>query len=277
MLACYASAIAAISVFGGWLPSAVRMTHTRTQVAMSFVAGLLLGVAIYQLLPSGFAQLGGPQAMETAIWWMMLGVVFMVLLLRVFRFHQHDFSGNGQDARHPQHDNALACSSAAARAPRWIGVTCGLGIHSLVEGIALGTAVKAADDGSALGLAGSGAFLAIFSHKPLDALSIAITMRTAGVRRSARLVANGLFALLCPAAAALTFWGVGLLGAGQDAFMGRALALSAGAFLCISLSDLLPELQFHSHDRGKLAVCFVAGIVLAYALHLLEAQAPHHH
>jgi zinc and cadmium transporter len=41
-----------------------------------------------------------------------------------------------------------------------------------------------------------------------------------------------------------------------------ALAFSAGTFLCIALSDLLPELQFHSHDRLKLSVALLAGVVL---------------
>ena len=38
-----------------------------------------------------------------------------------------------------------------------------------------------------------------------------------------------------------------------------ALAFSAGTFLCIALSDLLPELQFHAHDRFKLSVALLAG------------------
>jgi zinc and cadmium transporter len=40
------------------------------------------------------------------------------------------------------------------------------------------------------------------------------------------------------------------------------LAFSAGTFLCIALSDLLPELQFHEHDRWKLSVALLAGLAL---------------
>jgi hypothetical protein len=49
------------------------------------------------------------------------------------------------------------------------------------------------------------------------------------------------------------------------------LAFSAGTFLCISLSDLLPELQFHQHDRVKLSLALVAGLGIAYAAGKLEA------
>ena len=40
----------------------------------------------------------------------------------------------------------------------------------------------------------------------------------------------------------------------------KTLAFSAGTFLCIALSDLLPELQFHAHDRWKLSAALLAGV-----------------
>ena len=46
------------------------------------------------------------------------------------------------------------------------------------------------------------------------------------------------------------------------AWTAGALAFSAGTFLCIALSDLLPELQFHSHDRLKLSIALLAGFAL---------------
>ena len=260
LLAGYAVGIAAASLFGGWLPSAIRMTHARVQLAMTLVAGLILGVALYHLLPHGLAQLGG--AIDVAVWWMLLGMVFMVLLLRVFRFHQHDFSGDAHE-------------HAGANPISWAGIAIGLGLHSTIEGVALATSVQAEPELGATGLAASGVFLAILLHKPLDALSITGAMQAARLGRRARVIANTCFASLCPAAAFLTFWGVGLLGDGQEAAVGRALAFSAGAFLCISLSDLLPEVHFHSHDRGKLTLSFLAGIGLAYAMHWVESDAMH--
>jgi zinc and cadmium transporter len=53
-----------------------------------------------------------------------------------------------------------------------------------------------------------------------------------------------------------------------------ALAFSAGAFICIALADLLPEVQFHSHDRFKLTASFTVGLLIALALGVLE---PHYH
>ena len=60
-------------------------------------------------------------------------------------------------------------------------------------------------------------------------------------------------------------------------WVGYALAFAAGAFLCIALSDLLPEIHFHSHDRGKLIASLLVGIGLAYALYCVESSALHGH
>ena len=257
LLTAYAAAIAAASLFGGWLLPAKRMSHTHTQMAMSLVAGSVLGVALHHLLPHGMARLAGPDAVATAIWWTTLGMVFMVLLLRALPFHQHDFSSDAH--------------GGGAHSLSWLGIALGMGLHSVVEGVALGASVQA----GGVGLIGGGVFLAIFLHKPLDALAIAGVMHASGVDSGTRRLVNMAFALVCPAAALLAFWGVGLLGADQDAVVGRALAFSAGAFLCISLSDLLPEIHFHSHDRGKLTLAFLVGIGLAYLMHIMESNALH--
>lgn len=257
LLIGYMAAIVLASLFGGWLPSAVRMTHTRTHLSMSLVAGLVLGVALYHLVPHALAHMGGGEAVEGVVWWIVLGMVFMVLLLRVLPFHQHDFSGDDP--------------GGGTRSLGWLGITAGMCVCSLVEGVALGTSVRTGGDHA--GVVGAGVFLAILLHKPLDALSITSVMQAAGLNRGLQRRVNVGFALVCPAAAALTFWGVGLLGTAQDAVLGRALAFSAGAFLCVSLGDLLPEIHFHSHDRGKLALAFLLGIALAYAMHALESLA----
>ena len=81
--------------------------------------------------------------------------------------------------------------------------------------------------------------------------------------------------MLCPVVALLTFLGIGLLGHWEEEVVGYLLVLAAGAFLCVSLSDLLPEIHFHSHDRAKLTVCFLVGIALAYGLYFIESGAVH--
>ena len=56
LLVVYCALILVASLAGGWIPLLVRLTHTRMQVATSFVAGLMLGVGVLHLLPHSWQQ-----------------------------------------------------------------------------------------------------------------------------------------------------------------------------------------------------------------------------
>ena len=272
LLLGYSLAILAASLLGGYLPAIVKMTHTRIQMVMSFVAGFILSVALYHLLPHGLVLIPGPDAVEKAVGLMMFGIILMVLLLRIFHFHQHEFGDEAGDFPHEHvHEHAHEGPES-----RLIGIGLGLGLHTVTEGIALGTSIRVGEiHGDEVGLAGLGVFLAILLHKPLDAFSIIGLLQAAGHSLRTRIIVNIGFAMLCPVVALLTFWGIGFLGHWEEEVVGYVLVLAAGAFLCISLSDLLPEIHFHSHDRIKLTVCFLMGIVLAYGLYFIESGAVH--
>jgi zinc and cadmium transporter len=89
---------------------------------------------------------------------------------------------------------------------------------------------------------------------------------------------NTLFALAIPVGVLLFYFGLmqdaaDPQSATQQLWVAYALAFSAGTFLCISLSDLLPELQFHQHDRVKLSVALLLGLAVAYAAGRFESAA----
>ncbi|MYE22479.1 MAG: hypothetical protein F4Y01_00755 [Gammaproteobacteria bacterium] len=263
LLAVYSGAVLLASLVGGRLAENRTMTHMRTQVVMSLVAGFLLGVALFHLLPHSLAWIPGPDAMDTAMLWAVLGMVAMIVLLRVFPFHQHDFSAEAQmhHGQGPANGHGLA------------GIALGLSLHAVTEGIALGASVRVGLTQEGV-LPGLGVCLAILLHKPLDAFSITAMMKHRGKGRRARLVANVGYALICPLAAAASYFGAGMLDAmTQGPALGYGLAFATGAFLCIALSDLLPEVHFHSHDRGKLLLALLVGTGLAYALYFVEGSA----
>ena len=62
LLLFYCAAVAGFSLVGGLLPNWVKMTHTRTQLVMSFVSGLMLGVALFHLFPHSVIMVGGAGA-----------------------------------------------------------------------------------------------------------------------------------------------------------------------------------------------------------------------
>ncbi len=69
----------------------------------------------------------------------------------------------------------------------------------------------------------------------------------------------------------LFYLGASQLADSNAAFLGCSLAFCTGTFLCIASSDLLPELQFHSHDRFKLSIALLAGLAVAVVIKHLEA------
>ena len=84
---------------------------------------------------------------------------------------------------------------------------------------------------------------------------------------------------VCPIAALLFFLllDMQLSESSPGRLVPPALAFSAGVFLCIALGDLLPEIQFHSHDRIKYSACLLAGVALAWTIRYVEPPHLHEH
>ena len=292
LLIAYCAVILLASLAGGWIPLLVRLTHTRLQVATSFVAGLMLGVGVLHLLPHAWDQL---RSIDRAAGWLLGGFLLMFFIQRFFHFHHHDVpeedAVGGHECAHEHHDhdqegaeghvhrvaeNTLADQSA--RQLSWGGAALGLTLHTLIDGIALAASVESEARGDgAVGLLGFGTFLVIILHKPFDAMAIGTLMAAGGWSRGWRHLVNGLFAVAIPVGVVLFHFGATRFTEGGHLFLGSALAFAAGTFLCIATSDLLPELQFHSHDRVKLSVAMVAGLVLSALLGQFETAGHDHH
>jgi len=278
------------------------------QTMMSFVAGLMLGVSLLHMLPHATVELG---SLDTAVLWTLAGLLGMFFLIRTFHFHQHgseeelnddqadspatDSAPPGQEKKadhdHPAHHDchhhhhgghSMGPELHPAELLRsgspygWLGLALGLGVHTLIDGLALGASVVAESHGRGTGwLFGIGTFLAVVLHKPLDAMSITTLMRTAGWSVQRQQIVNFAFSMLCPLGA-LGFWfGMSRYMDSHQYWLGVALAFSAGVFLCISLGDLLPEVHFHDHDRLKLSTALLVGVALAYGVGLLEPAHVH--
>ena len=100
---------------------------------------------------------------------------------------------------------------------------------------------------------------------------------SAGFAKPTRHMINAVFALAVPAGVLVFAFGINQTRLAESgSLVGHALAFSAGTFLCIALSDLLPELHFHSHDRTKLSAALVLGVVLAFVLAQVEHTMHNH-
>ena len=144
LLALYDTALFAASLLGSGLPRLFRMTHIRTQMVLSLISGLMLGVALLYLIPHVFAA---DQAIDTVMILTLSGLIFMLLLLRWFHSHQHDFASAAADcelASADEHHHAHAHAHAHAhghvpdQALGAVGLFAGSCMCTVVDGIALG-------------------------------------------------------------------------------------------------------------------------------------------
>jgi zinc and cadmium transporter len=157
----------------------------------------------------------------------------------------------------------------------WSGAAIGLTLHGLVDGLAIAAAVAAETAAAPVAWAGLGTALAVILHKPFDSLTIGTLMAAAGRSAPSRQLLNALYALVTPLGIILFRLASERL-AEPLVGLGQALGFAAGAFVCIASSDLLPELQFHRHDRTKLSLALLLGIALAWSTVLLETAGHDH-
>jgi zinc and cadmium transporter len=274
LLTIYCVLVLLASLAGGWILLIIRPTHTRLQLATSFVAGLMLGIALLHFLPDAAEQL---HSVDRTASWVLGGFLAMFFLQRFFHFHHHD-SPEGDpedcDAHEHNHDHehhAHTLADKSAQQLSWVGVALGLTLHSLFDGLALAASVVAGGQGHAK-LAGLGVAMVVILHKPFDALAISTLMTASGSSRFSRHLLNALFSLVSPAGAILFYFGASHFADSNGALLGCALAFCTGTFLCIASADLLPELQFHSHDRFKLSIALLAGLSVAVIIKHFEAD-----
>ena len=318
-IAVYSLAVLVVSMGGGLLPLANRITHNRLQLYLSASAGVMLGAAFFHIIPEAVEFSGGNFG-----WWMSLGVVGLFCIERFIAPHTHEL-GEGHLAEHhhapgeflpvgggghrhvhghdcghvakplmqapllaplvPSTTADDACSepdhyTAAPAFTGWMAVL-GLTLHTFMNGVGLGGAVFAELDGQShdngwlarLALPGVALFLAIALHKPADALAVTMMLSRRGVSRFRMMLVQLGFAMMVPVGAFLFILTRGSIAAKlQTQLVGAALAFSAGTFLFIALSDLLPEVQFHRHDRGKLFAALLGGVALMGLIALLEGH-----
>ena len=252
MLFLFCILIVVASLLGGFVPLFVKPTHKRMQLAMSCIGGVMAGVAVLDLLPEAL-EFG---ATKMVMLWLLGGFLAIFLLERFLPSHCHAIAEDNH-LQTCNHEHTLT----------WVGTYAGLTLHSMLAGVALAAAWSAGGFEIALGV-----FVAIVLHKPFDGLTLVAMMRIAKVGKTKTKIANVVFSLGVPI-------GVLLFQIGDEVShqaIAAALAFSAGMFLCISLSDLLPELQFHGHDRFSLTFALILGLSIAWGISSLHSHSETH-
>ncbi|MFY3746061.1 ZIP family metal transporter [Anaeromyxobacter sp. Red801] len=282
-LALYTAAILVGALTGGSLPLIGRVG--RSDVGLSFSAGVMLGAAFFHMLPEAVEESGAG-----ILPFVLVGFLLLFLLERFVLVHVCAEPGPnarlsqaaplpagidaGGHAHHHPHDPGHAHVAAdGAVALEEDGTGCavhttlglaafvGMSAHTLVDGFALGAASGHAE----LGLL---VFLAILAHKIPNSFSLSAILRAEGYSRGRALAMNAAFALMVPVGAGIYLVLRELVRV--ETFTAAALAASAGTFLHLSLSDILPDLHRRGGSKWVLSGALLFGLAVMWGLRLLN-------
>ncbi len=267
----YAFIVAGLSLVGAAVPLRFRLGHAGLQIYLSLAAGALLGAAMFHLLPEASEQIHSAFGLPTVA-----GIIVVFFLQRYLAPHSHEApldkaAADSHTATH-QHGLGAVCDhdhgSDGAHHPERRGgfpvpvlggavAILALSVHSFFDGVAIGAATS---QGAGAAVAAA-VFLSVLIHKPMDGLSVSVLLLNAGIRTRVLWTVQLIYAALVPLGV-LGFWLSRGAISDPSNLVGYTLAFSGGTFLAIALTDLLPELHFHSHDRNKLSAALLAGLTV---------------
>lgn len=241
-----------VSLIGGVLLLTNKKLALKSSHYLSaFAAGTLLGTAFFDLLPESFEELEhlmdkGMSGEVNIFLWTLVGILIFFILERFI--HHHDQSHN------PQEKNVVVPL-----------IVVGDTIHNFIDGVAIGATFLISIP---LGIVTS---LTVAAHEIPQEIADFGLMLSKGVKRSKVLWINFFSALSAILGAVLTF-------IYQEAIKGWLpviLAITAGFFIYIAATNLIPEI--HSRDNKRVAlwesvVLFLGVGVIWFVISLLEGS-----
>lgn len=206
---------------------------------ITFASGLLVAGSLLHVLRRAVA-LGG---IETATSWALVAFVVLYVAENHFLPHPH--------ARAEPHGDGHRHTAGPA-------AVVGLGLHSVLDGVAVGAGFSASF------LTGGVIVALVVSHKvPVGIASMGALYHSGASRRDA-VRYSSLVALLTPAFVILTY---AFLREASPGLLAGIIAAAGGSFLYVGAADLLPEGQATGSVRNT--VLFLAGAAVMVAVLVL--------
>jgi len=197
-----------------------RRSSAKLHLFLGLAAGMLLGAALFDLLPEGLAiaqATGRSPIVVTG--WAAAGFLAFHLLEKFLAFHSHPEPHYGE----PGHSHVGDLGALAVT------------VHSFFDGAAIGVGFQVSAS------AGSAVAAAVIAHDFSDGLNTAILLKdSSDSRAKAWLLADA--AAPCLGAASTLIWRF------PPALLAPALGIFAGFFLYLGAAHLLPEA--HRRNTG---------------------------
>lgn len=222
---------------------ALKLSH----FLASFAAGVLIGSAFFDLLPEALLESEGMNI--NVFLWVVVGLLIFFLIERyVHSFHHHE--------KHPHEDQIESKTTIPL-------IIISDTIHNFIDGVVI-AATFLAD--TTLGMITT---LAVASHEIPQEIGDFGLLLHKGLSRGKVILVNVLSASVAILGAVITFF----LGGFLENYLPALLGLTAGFFIYIAASDLIPEI--HHEKRRTFAILqslsLILGIVLVwFSVSLLE-------
>lgn len=219
-------------------------SERRAMLFVSFAAGVLLATAFLELLPEAMERHSGTGNVFIATLGAMAG--FFLLERVLLGFHEHH--------EHEQHEHERHTPTSGYL------ILIGDSLHNFIDGVVIAATFLVSPT---LGMATA---LAVAAHEiPQEIADYGILLRSKFRRSSALLLnfASGLAAVL---GALWCWWFEGMV----ERHLAWFMAATAGMFIYIAASDLMPELH-HTRQRDAwwYAVPFFLGVLLIAGMDLV--------
>lgn len=230
----------AISLLGGATIFLTKRNRSRAiAVALPFGAGALLAAAFLDLLPESF-ELG--DASNLLLWTLGGFLAFFLMERSVTWFHHH-------------HEHSLGAKNTSQSFMVMLGDL----LHNVIDGVAIGAAFLV---NPATGFVTT---LAVSAHEIPKELGTFGILLSRGWKDKKVMLANVATAIGTLLAASITY----LLGSTIHIPVAELLALTAGFFIYIAASDIIPDIHEQPRKVGMwqavilvIGVIFVGGIIL---------------
>ncbi|MEK7063059.1 MAG: ZIP family metal transporter [Patescibacteria group bacterium] len=230
----------------------------RTLFALvGLAAGALLGDAIIHLIPESLEALSDERVFGITV---LSGVLFFFILEKYLRWHH---AHHGAEEEHEGHEHyEIGSHSEGSRAHIAPLVIIADGLHNAVDGAVIAGSFLISP---ALGIATTAA---VFLHEIPQEISDYALLVHSGLSRGRALFLNFLSGLT----AFLGALAVLLLNDSLEGVGAYAAAFTAGAFIYLAATDLIPELNRTTDNKRSILglVTFLVGIGLMLALTLVE-------
>lgn len=205
----------------------------------SFAAGVLLGAAFFDLLPEAFRE--GEELGIDVFFWALFGIILFFILERLIHwFHHHE----------EYHEHEKESKSTLPL------IIVGDTVHNFIDGVVIAATFMISIP---LGIVTA---FAVFAHEVPQEIGDFGLMLHKGLRRKKIILVNIISALSAFLGAIIAFASGNIL----ENYIPIFLAVTAGFFIYIAASDLIPEIHYEKRKGFALieSILLIAGVLVIW-------------